>query len=97
MTTNGEAYTMALNKMPMMPTIKDRSLCEWTRAKTKDVRTLMNISPISSPSKNLSLFFMSEKIKKIIKYVSSMAIPAPLMVSTKVLLGCTMGCKVWCW
>jgi hypothetical protein len=91
MTTNGEAYIMTLNKMPMMPTIKDRSLFEWARVKTKGVTTQMNISSISNSSKIMSLFFLSEKIKKMIMYVSSMAIPGPSIVNTKVLWGCTIG------
>ena len=91
MTTNGEAYIMTLNKMHMMPTIKDRSLCEWAMVKTKAVRTQMNMSSTSKTSKTLSLFFLSEKMKKRIIYKSSMAVPEPLMVTTKKLWGCTMG------
>ena len=51
----------------------------------------MNINSTSRLSKTPSLIFLLEKMKNRTMYVSSMAVPEPLMVSTKVLLGRTKG------
>lgn len=76
----------------MMPTIILRSLRVRATVRTKTVRTVMNMASISSTSKTLSLFcFSAVQIKKMIMYTISIPVPAPLMVKTSKLSGCTMG------
>lgn len=92
MIDNGEAYIMILPHMHTIPTTKVRLLVEWARVRTKAARTATNITSRSRISSTLSLCFLSDEQKrKRITYTAAITVPVPFMVTTKMLLGCTIG------
>lgn len=90
-TANGEAYIIMLPTMHMLPTMAERSLIEWTKVRTRRAKTAMNRHSAATINSNLSLFFLSEYIRKSNKYITSITNPEPFMVTTSVLCGCTIG------
>lgn len=91
MTDNGAAYMITLPSMAILPTMVDRSLVVWARVRTRDATAPTTTSSTTITSSTWSLFFRSQYRMKRSRYTSSMAIPAPLILVTSKLCGCTTG------
>lgn len=85
MTDKGEAYMRILPSIAMLPMMVDRSLVVWANKSTVRAKTANNKHSATIIAATLALFLLSEKMRNSNKYTASMATPAPLIVTTRML------------
>lgn len=91
MTAKGEAYIKMLPTMQMLPTIAALFLFPWTKLRTQIASVATKIISPRMTRKTFVLNLRSEYKKNSVKYTISMPSPVPLIVTTKMLFGCTQG------
>lgn len=92
MTDNGEAYIITLKTQHTIPTLIVRSVVVCCKVKTKTARIATNsVSPAKTAAITNLCFGRPLKTKKMVMNTTSIRMPAPLIVTTSVLSGCTIG------